>query len=182
LNDATANAAQAPSDRAPPPLERIIEALLFAGGQPLTVQLATSIIRGLSADTFLEAVATLTKQYRQQGRPYGLVRRTDGHVLVLKPTFQHLHERITGGPREARLTATTLDVLAVVAYRQPLSRTEIDALRGHDSAASLRQLVRLGLVVVESVGGMYSTTPRFLDLFGLRSLDDLPRTQDLQKI
>jgi segregation and condensation protein B len=78
-------------------------------------------------------------------------------------------------------------VLALVAYRQPITKQEIEALRGGESTSALRQLVRLGLIAVQRGEAdqrevVYRTTTRFLSLFQLRSLDDLPRTQDLQKL
>ena len=109
----------------------------------------------------------------------------DGFVLALRPRFQGVRERLFGGPREARLSGPALDVLTLVAYRQPVTRAEIDSQRGSDSGAALRQLVRLGLVAAvpgETKEAAYGTTVRFLELFKLRSLDDLPRTDDLQQL
>jgi segregation and condensation protein B len=165
----------------PPPVVRIVEALLFAAGEPLSAETACDIVRGLTAESFRDAVNELSRQYRRQNRPYAVQARPAGYVLALKPSFQGLKARLTGGPREARLSQPALDVLAVVAYKQPVTRGEVDSLRGHDSAALLRQLVRLGLVAVGK-DSAYATTPRFLELFGLKSLDDLPQTSDLQKI
>lgn len=93
-----------------------------------------------------------------------------------------------GGPREARLTQPALDVLAVVAYRQPVGKAEVDAARGTDSGSVLRQLVRLGLIAVRQRGDadgkevLYGTTPRFLQVMGLGTLDDLPRLGDTQPV
>jgi segregation and condensation protein B len=93
-----------------------------------------------------------------------------------------------GRQREARLSPAAIDVLALVAYRQPATRQEIDNLRGADSGALLRQLVRRNLIAVVQRGDgqhrevSYGTTPRFLELFQLQSLDDLPQTQDLQRL
>jgi segregation and condensation protein B len=97
-------------------------------------------------------------------------------------------EKLYGGQREARLSTAAIDVLALVAYRQPATKAEIDSLRGADSAGLLRQLVRRGLIQVVYRADAaqrevsYGTTPRFLEWFGLQSLDDLPRTQDLQQL
>jgi segregation and condensation protein B len=96
-------------------------------------------------------------------------------------------DRLYGSMREARLSQAALDVLALVAYRQPVTKQEVESLRGAESGGVLRQLVRLGLVAVQrGEAGQrevsYGTTPRFLTLFQLRSLDDLPRTQDLQQL
>jgi segregation and condensation protein B len=171
----------------PPPLERIVEALLFAGGQPLTAELAGHTIRGLGPDQFRTVIDELNRQYRREGRPFAVREQPGGWALELKSTFAALRERLTGGPRAARLSVAQLDVLAVVAYKQPVTRSEVDAIRGAESAGLLRQLIRLGLVAVQdNVPGFeepaFNTTARFLELFGLRSLDELPRTSDLQKI
>jgi segregation and condensation protein B len=171
----------------PPPAERIIEALLFAGGQPLTAELASQTIRGMDAPAFKAVIDELNRQYRRQARPFVIQSRPEGYVFALKSGFDALRERLTAGPRAAKLTVPQLDVLAAVAYKQPVTRSEVDALRGADSAAILRQLVRLGLIAIQdNVPGVdepaFNTTPRFLEVFGVRSLDDLPRTDDLQKI
>jgi segregation and condensation protein B len=111
----------------------------------------------------------------------------EGFILLLRSKYRAIHERLEGAPREAKLSRAAVDVLALIAFRQPIVRSEIDSQRGHDSAAVVRQLVRLGLVIAEPPAAgqtecAYSTTPRFLELFGLQSLDDLPRTMDLQQI
>jgi segregation and condensation protein B len=175
------------SESAPPPLRRIVEAMLFVGGAPLTPERAAEAVRGLSLEQFREIIDGLNRDYRQQGRPYRIQVREHGYELALQPRFRSVHERLYGSTREARLSPAALDVLALVAYRQPITRQDVEALRGAESASALRQLVRLGLVAVQRGESAqraveYSTTSRFLALFQLRSLDDLPRTQDLQKL
>jgi len=183
-----AGAPTGPAPEPPPDPMRIIEALLFVGGPPLNAVRAGEIIRGLGPGQFLQAIATLNRTYRDQGRPYAIVPQGQGHVLTLRPRFRGVIEKLYGGVREARLSTVALDVLSLVAYRQPASKQEIDSLRGAESGPLLRQLVRRGLIMVvqRAEAGtrevFYGTTPRFLELFGLRSLDDLPRTQDVQQI
>ena len=172
----------------PPPLLRIIEALLFVGGSPLTAERARTAVRGLALEQFTEAVDTLNRDYRRQGRPYTIQTREQGYVLVLRPRFRAVAEHLYGQTREARLSAAAIDVLSLVAYRQPVAKQEIDSIRGLESGSLLRQLVRRGLIAVAQRGESskrevaYGTTQRFLNLFKLRSLDDLPQTQDLQKL
>ncbi len=171
----------------PPPLPRIIEALLFVGGAPLTAVRACEAVRGLTPEQFKEIVENLNRDYRRQGRPYRVQLRDDGYELALQPRFRAVTERLHGSTREARLSPAALDVLALVAYRQPLTRQEVESLRGSDAGGVLRQLVRLGLVAVKRGetnprAVVYATTARFLALFQLRSLEDLPRTQDLQQL
>ncbi len=172
----------------PPPLRRIIEALLFAGGSPLTAERARAAIRGLTPEQFDEAVDALNRDYRLQGRPYTIHTRAQGCMLVLRPRYKAVAERLYGQTRQARLSPAAIDVLSLVAYRQPVAKQEIDSIRGMDSGSLLRQLVRRGLIAVVQRGESakrevaYGTTQRFLKLFKLRSLDDLPQTQDLQKL
>lgn len=175
-----------PAEELPPSPEQLVEAMLFVGGPPLTAAAACHAVRGLTPERFAEAVARLNARYRDQRRPYLIEARADGFVLAVRPAYRPLRERLFGGPREARLSPPALDVLAVVAYRQPLGKAEVDAVRGTDSGAVLRQLVRLGLVAVahraEAAGRevRYGTTPRFLQVFGLSALDELPRLGDAQ--
>ncbi len=178
-----------PEDSAdvPPSPEQLIEAMLFVGGHPLTAPVACSAVRGLTTDRFQDAVDSLNRRYRNQRRPYAIEPRDDGFVLVVRPAYRNLRERIFGGPRETRLSQPALDVLSVVAYRQPVGKAEVDAIRGTDSGAVLRQLVRLGLVAVQHRAEAavrevrYGTTPRFLQVFGLSSLDELPRLGEPQQ-
>ena len=162
--------------------------MLFVGGPPLTAGAACGAVRGLTPEAFRAAVDGLAAQYRRQGRPYTVEARAGGYALVPLPAYRGVRERLVGGPREARLSQPALDVLSVVAYRQPVSKAEVDAVRGTDSAGVLRQLVRLGLVAVarraEAAGRevRYGTTPRFLRVLGLATLDDLPRLGDVESV
>jgi segregation and condensation protein B len=172
----------------PPSPEQLIEAMLFVGGHPLAAEVACAAVRGLTPERFQAAIDALNKRYREQWRPYAIEARDDGFVLVVRPAYRNLRERLFGGPRETRLSQPALDVLSVVAYRQPVGKAELDAMRGTDSGATLRQLVRLGLIAVQHRADAaarevrYGTTPRFLQVFGLASLDELPRLGDSQQV
>jgi len=181
------NRAPTLDETAPPPLPRIVEALLFVGGAPLSVTRACEAVRGLTPGGLVEAVAALNRAYRQQNRPYRIQLRERGYEMVLRPAFRAVRDRLLGPGQQVRLSQPALDTLALVAYRQPVTRQEVDALRGADSLALLRQLVRVGLVAVQrgdssQKEACYGTTTRFLREMGLRNLDDLPRIQDLQRL
>jgi segregation and condensation protein B len=187
--DMLAQEPQAESDdeSAPPSLKRILEAILFTGGAPLSVVRATEAVRGLTPAQLAEIVDELNRDYRSQGRPYRIQLRDQGYELTLQPRFRSVVDRLYGSTREARLSPQALDVLSLVAYRQPATKQEIESLRGAESGGQLRQLVRLGLIALQRGEASqkevyYGTTAKFLTLFGLHNLDDLPRTQDLQKI
>ncbi|HKB02562.1 MAG TPA: SMC-Scp complex subunit ScpB [Gemmataceae bacterium] len=172
----------------PPTPLQIVEALLFVGGPPLTAEHAADAIRGLSAEQFRDCVETLNRVYRAQNRPYSVVPERGGYVMRVGRRFATVREKLYGGPREARLTQQALDVLSLVAYRQPVGKAEIDSVRGSDSGGVLRQLVRLGLVAAttsgegESKETLYATTARFLEVFHLRGLDDLPELGEPERI
>ena len=172
----------------PPSLPHVLEALVFVGGAPLTAERAATAIRGLTSAQFTQAIAALNQDYRRQARPYFIQALGQGFSLALRPRFRQVVERLYGQTREARLSAPAIDVLSLVAYRQPVTKQEIDSIRGAESAALIRQLVRRNLIAVVQRGEagrrevLYGTTPRFLELFQLGSLDDLPQTADLQRL
>lgn len=184
----TGGSDEATKPTTPPSPLRIVEALLFVGGPPLTADRVCEIIRGFSREQFDDAIRVLNQTYRLQGRPYRIQTRDQGVALELTPKFNPILERLFGSLKEARLSTGAIDVLALVAYRQPATKEEIDSIRGADSRAILRQLVRRGLIEVlyraeaEQKEVRYGTTDKFLQLFGLQGLEDLPKTQDLQKI
>ena len=168
---------QSPAESPPSPLQ-IVEAMLFVGGPPLTAEKVCSAVRGLTPERVRELIDELGRNYRRQNRPYTVQPQGDGFAVMVKPQYRAIREKLYGGPKEARLSQPSLDVLSLIAYRQPLTTTEVDSLRGADSPGVVRQLVRLGLIVAARGGERgteYGTTPRFLELFGLSSLDDLPR-------
>jgi segregation and condensation protein B len=189
LTEVVPPVAAAEPAKSPPPLPRIVEALLFVGGAPLTPERACETIRGLTSAEFTAVIDRLNHDYRLQGRPYSIQKQQQGYVLALRSRFRTVLDNLAGRhPREARLSPAAIDVLSLVAYRQPATKQEVDNLRGADSGALLRQLVRRGLLAVVQRGDAeqrevsYGTTARFLALFRLRSLGDLPQTQDLQRL
>jgi segregation and condensation protein B len=173
-------------DETTPTPAAIVEAILFVGhpeNQLLSNRLIAGYLRGVSPSEVDDLVVQLNAAYDQQDAPYRIVSEGAGYRLALRPDFSRLRERFYGRVRQARLSQAAIDLLAIVAYHQPIARDEIDRLRGTASSAVLRQLVRRELLSIERstqkpIRPFYRTTDRFLDLFGLRSLDDLPRHED----
>ncbi len=166
----------------------ILEAMLFVGdreNRPLTLARATELMRNVSETEAIEALADLNERYWRDGAPYRIVRDGDGFRMALRSEFDALAARFVGGKtKEFKLTQTMIDVLALIAYRQPISLDEILETRNNATAA-LSQLVKRELVAQEKRVvdkkrvAFYSTTPRFLRLFNLESLDDLPIVGDV---
>ena len=147
----------------PPTPLQIVEALLFVGGPPLTAEVAADAIRGLSPDQFRECIDALNRLYRAQNRPYSVVHGPSGYVLRVGRKYAAVRERLFGGPREARLNQPALDVLSLVAYRQPVTKSEVDAARGADSGGVLRQL-QTGVVThyaLAMIAGVIAVTAVF---------------------
>lgn len=167
----------------------ILEAMLFVGhphNQPLTSQQVASLMRGVLPEEIDELVRELNEEYAEDGAPYSIVAVDRGYQLRLHEAYAGLYQVLAGRTREVRLSQAAIDILAIVAYQQPITRQEIDRLRGKASGGMLAQLVRRDLLRVERTDTKprelrYYTTDRFLRLFGLDSLDDLPRSQDLDR-
>lgn len=179
-------AAEDPHGRVTP--EQIIEAALFVGGVPLTAKKLCGLLRGSFDSLFVErTIDELNTKYGAEGRPYEIRPGDGGYRLELRAEFDRLRQRVYGaGPREVKLSQDVLEVLALVAYRQPLTPAEIEALGKPSSGGILRQLLRRDLVAIRRGEGgrkdiRYHTTPRFLTVFGLASLDELPQPEDLAR-
>lgn len=166
----------------------ILEAMLFVGSldnEPLTAVRAAELMRGVSPEEIGPLVDDLNRRYASNRCPYRVVSEGAGYRLSLHERFHPIRNRFYGRVREARLSQAALDVLAIVAYRQPITGEEVTRLRGTPSTAILTQLVRRRLLRIERTPGkrrplIYRTTDRFLDLFGLETLDDLPQAEDLE--
>lgn len=165
----------------------ILEAMLFVGspgGEPLTPQRAAEVMRGVEPGEIPDLVEELNGQYAAAGCPYQILSEGPGYRMALRGEFAALRNRFLGRVREARLSQAALDVLAIVAYRQPISTDDVTTLRGTPSGPLLTQLVRRRLLRIERTEEkprktLYYTTERFLQLFRLESLSDLPQSEDL---
>lgn len=167
----------------------ILEAMLFVGSadhQPLSARQVAGLMRGVRAAEIDELVKELNAQYRANGCPYHIESEHDGYRLSLTPSYERIRDRFQGKGRQTRLSPGAIEVLSIVAYNGPQTAEAIGRLRGRPSGAILSQLVRRQLLRIEREPGppriaRYQTTQRFLDLFGIASLGDLPRSEDLDR-
>lgn len=164
----------------------ILEALLFVGGEPLTTRKLIGVLRDEFTAEFIESqIDGLNAQYAREGRPYELRLAEGGYRMTLREDFERIRRKTYGlGPKEVKLSQEAIEVLAVIAYHQPLTAAEIDQLGKPGSSGVVRQLLRRELVAVERTTGKsrdvtYRTTPRFLSLFGIRNLNELPRHEQV---
>jgi segregation and condensation protein B len=178
---------QPPADDACPISPRtIFEAMLFVGNRenrPLSVARAAELMRDVQPDEIPPLIDELNRRYAADNCPYEIAGEADGCRLTLRREHHPLRNRFYGHIREARLSQAAIDVLALVAYRQPIAGEKVGRLRGKPSSHVLAHLVRRGLLRIERPDVKprtphYLTTDRFLKLFALQSLDDLPRSED----
>jgi len=165
----------------------ILESLLFVGDPKEPFLAGDRLIRILglgNLDELAGLIRELNSRYEATGRPYRVIDHPSGYRLALLPEYDALRQQVLGGIRQSRLSQAAIEVLAIVAYRQPITGEEITDLRGRPSAHLLAQLTQKGLIVGEPPPQKtrpirYRTTERFLRLFRLERLEDLPQVEDI---
>ncbi len=165
-----------------PAIGAAIESLLFVSGRPLE---RAELRKLLDVDEamLLQALAVLEQQLEQQGRGIRLHLLAEQVQLVTAPENARYVAALLGLPMTARLTTAALEALAVISYRQPVTRAQIEAVRGVNSDRALASLIQHGLVAevgrAQTVGrpALFGTTPEFLQQFGLTRLDQLPQVE-----
>jgi segregation and condensation protein B len=166
-------------------LAQLLEAALFSASRPLTAdELATLDTDATPADVRV-ALEQLREHYDFNQHGIELVELAGGYQILTRPMYAAAIERAQFSVRAPKLTAATLETLALIAYRQPVGRIEIEEIRGVSAGGVLRSLQERGLIEVvgrsEALGRplLYGTTPLFLELLGLRDLTDLPKAEEL---
>jgi segregation and condensation protein B len=167
------------------PLAKLLEAALFAASRPLTVDELVTLDPAAGEGAVRAALAELRGCYAGDDHGVELVEIAQGWQFLTRPDYAEAIERAQFALRPRRLSPAALETLAIVAYRQPVGRLEVDEIRGVDSGAVIDKLIERGLVEVvrrgEGLGRplLYGTTPQFLEILGLKDLDELPRLEEL---
>ena len=164
---------------------RLLEAALFAAPRPLALDELAVLDSEANEDDWRRALAELKDHYEAGEHGVELVEIADGWQILTRPIFAEAIERAAFAARPLKLSGAALEVLALISYRQPVGRAEIEEIRGVSSGGVLRLLQERGLIEVvgrsEGLGRplLYATTALFLEHLGLRDLSDLPRTEEL---
>ena len=182
-------------------LARVIEALLFSAQKPLSIRELAAAIKSAGAEDELSpnefgrateaeiaaAIEQLKIEYIQDHRAFQIIEKAEGWQLATDPAFAPWVRQLFPAPKPARLTAPALETLSIIAYRQPITRADVEAVRGVNIDGVLQTLMERGLVKIAGraeIPGrplLYETTQFFLDHFGLRTLDELPNAEELRK-
>ena len=164
--------------------EQIVEATLFASQTPLRPDELARADEGLSEAAVEEAIQVLRERYEADEAAFQIYQLGDGYQILTRPEFAPYLERFDSVPRPPHLSAAALESLAIIAYRQPIGRIEIEEVRGVSASSVLRTLLDWELITVvgrgEGLGRplLYGTTDRFLEHFGLKGLSDLPSSEE----
>ena len=169
-------------------LTDIIEAIIFASGKGISKRALVNGLRDYNAKDIEKALEELEKRYSGEERGVRLIRFNDSYQFETNPAYGGILSDILMETKERELSKTLLQVLAIIAYKQPVTRLEIEDLRGVGSDYVLGMLTKLGLIDVvgrkETLGRplLYGTTDEFLKKFGLHSLEDLPDYDELMRL
>jgi len=169
-------------------LKATIEALLFVAEHPVEIERLAQVLEGVEVWRIKAALSALEDEYRVRGAGIQLVRVAEGYQLCTVPEAAEWVRKFTSQKERIRLSQAALETLAIIAYRQPIMRAEIDSIRGVDSSGVLRSLLEKSLIRIvgrhDSPGRpiMYGTTQEFLLHFGLESLSALPKIEELEEL
>ncbi|HJR76792.1 MAG TPA: SMC-Scp complex subunit ScpB [Nitrospiraceae bacterium] len=169
-------------------LSGILEALLFMAADPLPMNRIVTLVGAVSKQHVQEALMRLKDEYAREGRGLDLVEIAGGYRLVTKPDYAPWIKRLEKIKAPAKLSRSALESLAIIAYKQPIVRAEIEQIRGVETSGVLRTLLERKLVRIvgrkEEPGRpiLYGTTKFFLEHFGLRDLSQLPPLRELKEL
>jgi segregation and condensation protein B len=166
----------------------VIEALLFASDKPLSPEGIKAVLRDITIEQIEEAIDSLNERYREGGHSFAIKRIAKGFHIYTLPVYAPFVKALFSHSKRERLSRQALEVLSIVAYKQPIVKSEIDRIRGVNSEGPVFTLLDRKLITIvgrKPAPGrplLYGTTPEFLAHFGLNDLDDLPRIEELEKI
>lgn len=169
-------------------MKRDLEAVLFATEAPLAMPRLRAIFPDLAAQQIRDALAELQADYDRAGFAFAVVEFGGGWQVATRPDYAPLVQRLHGARRHVRLTKAGLEVLAIIAYRQPITRLDIEDIRGVQSSGALATLLERNLATVvgraETVGHpiLYGTTREFLNHLGLKGLSQLPALPEVEMV
>jgi len=167
-------------------LETVIEAVLFASDEPLTPKRLVDIAEAGSVKQIRQCVRDLNRKYKKGGFSFRIEKIAGGFQMMTLPAFNPWLSKLIKVRTDNKLSPAALETLAVVSYKQPIIRADVEAIRGVASGEVIRNLMYKGLVKIvgraEILGRpmLYGTTKKFLDVFGLASLKDLPKVEELK--
>jgi segregation and condensation protein B len=168
-------------------LKSIIESLIFVSGNPLRIDSIQEVLENVDKRVIQTCLNELVEEYRQLDRSFHLVKVAEGFQFRTKPEYAHWIQQ-SKKTKPTKLTKAALETVAIIAYRQPIIRAEIEAIRGVDSGWIIRALLEKQLIRIMGRKGLpgrpivYGTSKYFLEFFGLESISSLPTIREIQEL
>jgi segregation and condensation protein B len=166
--------------------ESVIEAVLFASDEPLSDARLAGIVE-VGVKQVRQYIQSLNDKYEANNSAFRIEQIASGYQMLTLSTYNHWLQKLLRVRSEGKLSPAALETLAIIAYKQPVMRADIEAIRGVAVGEVIRSLMSKGLVKIvgraEVLGRpmLYGTTKKFLEIFGLNSLKDLPKVEELKK-
>ena len=169
-------------------VKHIIEALIFASDQPLTAKKIKSFLPEIELSDVERAVYELNREYEERGSAFRIIEVAEGYQFATLPKFSKWVSKLFVERSRRRLSQAALETLAIIAYKQPVSKPEIESIRGVNVDHIIKSLLEKNLITIVGRGEgpgrpiLYGTTKEFLKYFGLKSLSDLPKLKEIEEI
>lgn len=169
-------------------LEKIIEALIFASDTPLPVRKIKEILEKDSEKEVKRVISSLQEKYLKNNSPLEIVEVAGGYQIVTRAEYASWIKKLYRSRAAGHLTQRALETMAIIAYKQPITRQEVEGIRGVNSDGVIKTLMERNLITVsgrvKAPGNplLYSTTKTFLEYFGLKSIKDLPKLKEIDEL
>lgn len=167
-------------------LKSVLEAILFAASEPISLKQFQAVLSGLDAHTLRKVLDTLRDDYQEMERSFHLAEIANGYQICTRPQYSEWIQKFYTQQVRVTLSPPALETLAIVAYKQPVTRADVAAIRGVNSDSVLNSLIEKGLV---SIAGrkagrslLFSTTDAFLQQFGLKDASELPSLDEIDEL
>jgi len=167
-------------------LKQGLEAILFTCDEPMSLGRLKDVFPEAKPDEIREALGQLKLEYEQTGRAFSLEEIAGGYQLLTRPAHADIIAKFKKAKADRKLSFAALETLAIIAYKQPIKRVDLEAIRGAQSGELIRALMERSLVKIvgrEEIPGsplQYGTTKEFLDTFGINTIEDLPRPEEVK--
>ncbi|OPX24523.1 MAG: SMC-Scp complex subunit ScpB [Candidatus Cloacimonas sp. 4484_140] len=169
-------------------LKKSIEVLVFASDKPISAEQIARFLEIDNSQNIDKLIEKLNLEYSEQGRTFCIRKVAGGYKFATDRQYYHLIEKLYEEKKDISLTSSALEVLAIVAYHQPITRPKVDAIRGVNSQYHIKNLLEVKLVKIagrmKTFGRplLYTTTDKFLEFFGLNDIEDLPNLHQIREL
>lgn len=169
-------------------LKQVVEAVIFASDEPITADQVKGIVEDTTAAQVKKSVTELNHEYSQQNRAFHIIEIAGGFQMVTRESYAQWIKRLYIRKNRSRLSQAALETLSVIAFKQPVSKTEISAIRGVNCDGVVKTLLERKLIAIagrdEGPGRplLYKTTKEFLRYFGINSIEDLPKPREIEEM